>query len=471
MTKQKPTRSGQTIVIVAIVAIVAIVLCVLLSRTMLQLNQTGSELTAMTADRDSTARELSTAQSLLAETEASLTEAKTKLAETEGKLADTEAKLTETEGKLTEAEGKLAETEAKLTETETALATATAAQETAAAALVQSEAQLSECQTALTDTEAKLVETEGKLSETEAKLTDSETKLSDAETKLSETEDALTGSRNALSETQAILAAMTAEKEAATTALSDRETALSDTQAALAAMTAEKEAAAAALTDAEAKLAEVQTALSDAEAEINRLKVAPATSAGVGVPGEMNPGDIALAGSDSAEYVVVKEVEWQQYGSHRLALIVKNTSGESKHISAQVLFYNEAGGVVGVSKPEQYVCANGEEVFLSCDCDSAYASYEYSLELSSALGTSHHQEIEITATVNPNNVILMAKNNGSKTPDHIEYNCLFFDANGEVVDTDWGFLDAPAPGKTTLEEISTHKTFDRVEVYYSAYSF
>ena len=436
MTKQKPTRSGQTVVIVAIVVLVAIVLCVLLSRTMLQLNQTSSELTAMTADRDSTAQELSAAQSLLAETDASLTEAKAKLAETEGKLADTEAKLTETEGKLsetetklTEVEAKLADTEAKLTETETALATSTAAQETAAAALVQSEAQLTACQTALTDTEAKLAETEGKLADTEAKLTDSETKLSDAETKLSETEDALTGARNALSETQTILAAMTAEKDAAAAALADRETALSDAQSALAAMTAEKEAAVAALANTTAER------------------------------------DAAVGG-----YEVVEELTWNEGSLRCLGLVIRNRSGEARAVSAVVKFLDEQGGVVAVSRPVQEVCDSDDVAFLSCSCGTAYAKVEYSIVLTETSTVSNTGDILMTVEITPKRVTITAENTGETLPDHIDYTCVFLDETGAVVRVAQGALEVPAPGASTSLELTPDTEFACAEVYYTAFT-
>ena len=82
-----------------------------------------------------------------------------------------------------------------------------------------------------------------------------------------------------------------------------------------------------------------------------------------------------------------------------------------------------------------------------------------------------NSDVAITITTNPSNVILMCKNTGDISPDSVEYNCLFFDKNNTIVDTDWGYIDEPAPGKSTFEEIRTYQEFDRIEVYYSALSW
>ena len=300
--------------------------------------------------------------------------------------------------------------------------------------------------------------------------------LSDMTTKQETTAATLAATEGTLAETQAALADMTAKQETTAATLAATEGTLTETQAALADMTAKQETTAATLAATEDTLAETQAALAASEAalvianeENSRLKATSQDSSAT--VDQIDTSAITLAGTNDAEYVVVKELEWEKYGSHHLALIVKNTSGQAKNVSAQVLFYNADGGLIGASNPEQYVCADGEEAYLSCTCDSTYSSYEYSIELSETNMKSMNSSIEISATINPKNVIIMAKNTGSSTPDYIEYNCVLYDQMGNVVNVAWGYIDEPAPGKMTFREISSYETFETIEIYYSAHSF
>lgn len=70
---------------------------------------------------------------------------------------------------------------------------------------------------------------------------------------------------------------------------------------------------------------------------------------------------------------------------------------------------------------------------------------------------------------------LSATNNGVKNAEYVEYYCLFPDRNGQVVDTDRGFLmDSDSvikPGNTETCELKPYDlVYDSVDVYFKGRS-
>jgi len=409
----------------------------------------------------------------LNQTDASLVDMTTKQEATAATLATTEATLTETQSALADMTAKqettaatLATTEATLTETQSALSDMTAKQETTAATLATTEATLTETQSALADMTAKQETTAATLATTEATLTETQSALADMTAKQETTAAILAATEATLTETQSALADMTAKQEVTAAALATTETALTETQSALVDTTAQLEKTASAL-------AEKEAALETVNAEITQLKASSQNTAEItGAVNEIDSSDISLSNPENNEYTVLKEYEWESYGTKYLALIVKNTSGSTKDITGQVLFYSEDGNLLGASSPEQYVCGDEQEVFLSCSCDSNYSYYEYSVELTdSTFGKNLNDSVSVSITLNSNNAILMFKNTGTEATDSLEYNCLFFDKNNKIVATDWGFVDTLSPNKSKFEEIDPYEEYDRIEVYYSALSW
>ena len=221
------------------------------------------------------------------------------------------------------------------------------------------------------------------------------------------------------------------------------------------------------------------TTLEEQEAELTKLKeeyrklknATQNTNSSLGATNEIKTEEIDLSGSQSSEYKVLKEYEWNVYDNYYLALAVRNTSGADKAITAQVLFYDDTDRLIGACDLEQSVCGNENIAFLWCYCETVYARYEYTIELKDSYCKDSTSSIVIDSTINPRNAILMIKNISETTPNALIYYCLFFDSNGEIIDVYNRYTDSPAPGKSKFDEIKVYEDFERIEVYYVAYTY
>ena len=377
----------------------------------------------------------------------------------------TNDQLQQTNTKLTSKEEQQEATVAKLADTENALKEMTEKQENTAATLSATETKLADTENALKEMTDKQENTAATLSATETKLADTENALKEMTDKQENTAATLSATETKLADTENALKKMTDKQENTAATLSTTETKLADTEAELKEIMDEQAATAAALEEQEAELTKLKE-------EYRKLKSATQnTNSSLGATDEIKAEEIDLSGSQSSEYKVLKEYEWNVYDYHYLALVVRNTSGADKAVRAQVLFYDDTDKLIGACDLEQSVCGNENIAFLWCCCETVYARYEYTIELKDSYCKDSTSSIVIDSTINPRNAILMIKNISEVTPNALIYYCLFFDSNDQIIEVYNRYADSPAPGKSKFDEIKVYEDFERIEVYYVAYTY
>ena len=362
--------------------------------------------------------------------------------------------------------------ETELQQTKTSLADMTAQYEMTASILTSTESELQETRTSLADAAAQQSVIAAELAAAEAELQQTQTSLAQVTAQQEKTAASLETAESELQETKKSLADMTVLQASTLTALTTSEEKLKSTQYSLAEVTSQHEAAQTALRSAEQTIAEKEAELTAVKEENVQLTAQlPPEQNVTAFAGETEHTEIDHSENVSAEYRVLNEYEWEEYGGRYLALVVQNTSGASREISGQVVFYDADGGLAGTSSMVQTVCGNGEKAYLCCWCENEYASYTYSIALKEPFAKSLNASIDVETTVNGNKVILSAKNTGNSKPEFVEIYCLFKNRNGEVIQSGWDFIEGPAPGKTVYSELHSSEAFHSVEVFYTAYAY
>ena len=165
---------------------------------------------------------------------------------------------------------------------------------------------------------------------------------------------------------------------------------------------------------------------------------------------------------------------WNDYYSYSVALVVKNNSSFNCRLSANVLFKNAAGELIGAADDSTDTFEAGQEVCLVFSNEVEFSSFDYEYEVSKLeYYDCVSSSLSCETTVTTNKAIIAITNNGEKTAEHVEYNILFM-LGDEVVDYNWGYATDDnseiKPGKTIIEEVKFYndkKDFDNVKVYYN----
>ena len=174
------------------------------------------------------------------------------------------------------------------------------------------------------------------------------------------------------------------------------------------------------------------------------------------------------------EYRVTKEYYWSSARNNHYAMVLKNTSGIKCGYDIRIIFMDKDDNIVGVFNDEIQVCDNGYEVLVPAYCDMPFDHVECDISITKATRYDDiHDFVSVTAQKAGNKAILTAKNAGDKSAEFVEYQCLFLDKNGEVIDWRRGYLIgsgiALEPGKTEMRQEEMYEPFDSVMVYYTGW--
>ena len=97
-----------------------------------------------------------------------------------------------------------------------------------------------------------------------------------------------------------------------------------------------------------------------------------------------------------------------------------------------------------------------------------HVTYEITMAENSTYKDGGQSNVELTTNVLGKKVILAAKNIGAETIEFVKYNVLYLNENGEVVGTDWGYIDNDdsklMSGATEMREESCYDAFSDVKV-------
>ena len=172
-------------------------------------------------------------------------------------------------------------------------------------------------------------------------------------------------------------------------------------------------------------------------------------------------------------FTLEKDYRWSSsYSSYGYAgLVVRNNCSVTKDCEASIQYYDESGQLVGVDTYTELAVAPGKQAFIMCMNDRPFVHINYALIARDSIYQEIQSFVNVQAQPLEGKAIISGTNIGSVPAEFVQYDCMFLDSQGQVVDHDWGYLvDADheiKPGMTQSNEAHCYSAYDRVEVYYS----
>ena len=164
---------------------------------------------------------------------------------------------------------------------------------------------------------------------------------------------------------------------------------------------------------------------------------------------------------------------WKEGSYSYAAIIVKNNSKMDCNLTANIVFKDGEGNVIGADDGYIYALEKNTEACIIVSNETEFASFDYTYEAEkSDFYKAASSSILCEASTTSDKAILTFKNNGEKEIDSINYHVLFMSGEN-VIDNSYGFISDLAPGATKTEEANFYnykKDFDNVKIYYSGYS-
>lgn len=153
-------------------------------------------------------------------------------------------------------------------------------------------------------------------------------------------------------------------------------------------------------------------------------------------------------------------------------LVITNNSESTVGISGNATALDSSGNVIGAADCSIDVLAPGEQsIFYFYFGNVQNVDHvEYQLSYSEDLYYKPViSNLDVQATINDSNVVVTATNKGDYAAQFVQAYVLFFDASGNIVYTNSGYITDDdseiKPGATLSEQIDTYESFDHVEVY------
>ena len=182
--------------------------------------------------------------------------------------------------------------------------------------------------------------------------------------------------------------------------------------------------------------------------------------------------EVAVLDTPKDEDFEIKEYLYENKYDSYYYLIVTNNSKVPVEVSGNATAKDAGGNAIGAGNFSINVIGPGQTSIGHFYFDDVHGinAVEYTL----TYGTDLYYEdvladLSLSQTINNSNVIVSVTNNGTKPAEFVEVTALFFDANGNVVDTDSGYASDNdyeiKPGATLSVQLNTREAFDHIEVY------
>ncbi|MBQ9867473.1 MAG: hypothetical protein IJM34_10670 [Lachnospiraceae bacterium] len=176
-----------------------------------------------------------------------------------------------------------------------------------------------------------------------------------------------------------------------------------------------------------------------------------------------------------SDFAVEEYLYEDSIGSGHSFLIITNNSSKTVGIDINMTAYNADNSVIGAGSSSIDVIAPGEVSIASVYFDfvKGIDHTEYSLSFdTSPYYKSGLEDLEIVQHVNDKNVVVTVTNNGKEASKFVQGYALFFDAEGNVIGSDTGYIvDGDSelkPGATLSKQFDAYKAFDSAKVYFAA---
>jgi hypothetical protein len=174
------------------------------------------------------------------------------------------------------------------------------------------------------------------------------------------------------------------------------------------------------------------------------------------------------------------------YSYKYLYFEITNTSSSTKEVSIQTVYKDASGKNVDTDTDSVNCLEAGKTCVIYTTTSSTYSTYTYNISSSKASSSIVPQVNSIKATCSESasgssekyyNFIQEIKNNSNESIEYVEYTILFFDNQGKVVDTEWGYAysisgsSGIGAGETVYVSDSYIRAHASYKIYYTAYTY
>lgn len=153
--------------------------------------------------------------------------------------------------------------------------------------------------------------------------------------------------------------------------------------------------------------------------------------------------------------------------------ILTNKNSYAISLSATIIYYDEAGSMLGKTTEDNYYFEPGKKCSIyfigpydNDYNDVAYSSYKvtYSVE-STEYQTSNLSDIKVSSNIGVDNVMAEVTNNGNKNAEYTEIGIVFY-KDGEAIACDYQYAECGTPGSTDYLEFSFpyDENYDTIQI-------
>ncbi len=170
----------------------------------------------------------------------------------------------------------------------------------------------------------------------------------------------------------------------------------------------------------------------------------------------------------------IEEHKLENYSDTMWFMVIKNNSEYDVMITVNSTAYDQEGNVVGADDTSIDVLGAGQTSL----CNFYYDGVDNvdHIQCQWFFDTDLYYEdvihnLEVNSTINDKNVIVSVSNHGSFPAEFVEAYALFFDSQGNLVDTDSAFIGDNdyeiKPDASFTEQLDSYQAFSSVEVYFT----
>lgn len=217
------------------------------------------------------------------------------------------------------------------------------------------------------------------------------------------------------------------------------------------------------------QVASLKAEVSDKDAQIESLNAALETANrenGTEVePKVVEPVVPVLSGDN---WAITQEYSYSSYTSYFSGIVIHHSKTDDQAIEVNFQFYNDKNELIGVASESITAASSNIDYFMRARNDAPYHYVTYTVKLKDVdyvRSASNH--LSVSTSIVGQKVILTANNTGEEKLLLTRFDVLYFNQNGDLVATDYGYFDDIEPGESVLVESkpSPNEPFSSVKVY------
>lgn len=185
------------------------------------------------------------------------------------------------------------------------------------------------------------------------------------------------------------------------------------------------------------------------------------------------PYEPVLVGDD---WEITKIYQFDNYGSYHYGIVFHHSKEIDQKTDVNFTFYDSDNNIIGVWDDYVGCTGHGFDYYADGLNDAPFDHVEVSFSFTDLKATTHCMDtLKIDTSRVNDKVIIVAENTGEKPVSSCEYDILFFNKHGEVINSGMGYLNIPdsemQQGEKLNDQYDPYESFADYEFFYNACNF